>query len=75
MQELLGFDRMHHAERDQTVRMGVGKAAKEDAIDDAEHRCRRSNAQHQRHENGESKDRVAGEAAEGVADILKTVSI
>src|ERR1700733_4899891 len=51
--------------------MGVGKAAKEDAVDNAEHRSRRPYAQHQRYEDGEGKDRVAGEAAQGVADILK----
>ena len=53
------------------VGMGVGKAAKQDAIDNAEHCSRRTNAQHQRDQNGEGKDRVAGEAAESVADILK----
>ena len=62
---------MDHANRDQTVRMSVGKAAKEDAIDNAEHRGRRTNTQHQRHENRDRKDGVATEAAEGVADILK----
>jgi hypothetical protein len=35
---------MNHTNGDQTVGMGVGKAAKEDAIDNAEYRRRRSNA-------------------------------
>ena len=62
---------MDHANRDQTVGVGVGKAAKEDAIDNAEHCGRRTNAQHQRYENRDRKDGVTAEAAEGVADILK----
>ena len=70
-EELLGFDRMHHTERHQAVRMSVGQVAKEDTVDNAEHRSRCPNAQHQRYEDGEGKDRVAGEAAQSVANILK----
>ncbi len=52
-------------------RMGIGEAAKEDAIDNAEYCRRRANAQHQRDKNRGRKERVAGEAAKSVADILK----
>src|SRR5580658_9928806 len=51
--------------------MGVGKAAKEDTIHNTEHRSRRANAQHQRYKDRDGKSRVASEAAESVADILK----
>ncbi len=47
------------------------EVAKEDAIDDAEDGCRRSDAQHQRNNKCERKNGVATEAADGVADILK----
>jgi hypothetical protein len=51
--------------------MGIREVAKQDPIDDAEDRRRRSDAQHQRNNKRECKNRVAAEAADGVADILE----
>jgi hypothetical protein len=69
--EFLRLNGVHHADRDEPLRMGIREVAKEDPVDDAEDRCRRSDAQHQRNNQSECKNRIAADAADGVADILK----
>src|SRR5579863_5091480 len=61
---------MHETHRDKTVGICVRKWAKQDSIHHAEDRCGCANSEHEGDDDGESKDRIATEAAKAVADVL-----
>ena len=62
---------MLHTERDETIRMRVRKRTEEDAIDDAEDRGGCADAERERSNDGEGEERVAAEATQCVARILR----